>query len=118
MSNDRMTETLPELIHSVVLEVSDFVQEACNIQADLKNFEPWKKKMKEMMHNTRLPNYICEDNLVVLMNWQLDISKLWTDLLTSFRSEKRDEYNNLQMQMHSIISRMQLKILLQRLKRL
>ena len=78
----------------------------------------WEIKIREMRQSTMQGNYVCEENLVVLMNLQIDFSILWTNMLQSFRSEQIDTYNNLQMQIKSMISRMQLKILLQRMDHL
>jgi len=78
----------------------------------------WEIKIREMRQSTMQGNYVCEENLVVLMNLQIDFSILWTNMLQAFRSEQIDTYNNLQMQIKSMISRMQLKILLQRMDHL
>jgi len=111
-------QTLEQLICDVLRQVKDFVEEACCIEADPKDFQPWNANIREMMQSTRNPSYICEENLEVLMNFQISFTKLWTDLQTTFREREMDRYNNFQMQMNSIISRMQLKILLQHLERL
>ncbi len=112
------TKTLPELIYKVLLDVRYFVEGACRVKEDLKDFGPWDIKFIEMRESTEKPNYVCEENLVLLMNLQIDFSDLWTNMLQSFRSKQIDNYSHLQMEMNNIISRMQLKILLHRMEHL
>jgi hypothetical protein len=60
--------------------------------------------------------YVCEDNLVSLMDFQIAFGRLWTNMLPSFISARMLEYNRLQLELNSLISRMQWAILLQRMK--
>jgi hypothetical protein len=111
-------KTLPELIYKVLLDVQNFIEVACRLKEDRKDFETWGTQIREMRQSTENPNYVCEENLVLLMNLQIDFSNLWSNMLLSFRSGQIDNYNHLQMKMQNIISRMQLKILLQRMENL
>ncbi len=63
-------------------------------------------------------DYVREENVVDLMTLQVHLSKLWSDLLPSFQSEKIGKYNVLQMQLNSIISRMQFEVLLLRMQQM
>jgi hypothetical protein len=112
-----MEATLPELVADVLLEVLHFVETACGVQGDPKDFAPWQNRLGAMRHHTTLAAYVCEDNLVALMNLQILFGKLWTNMLPSFISERMLEYSNLQLELNSIISRMQWAILLQRIKK-
>jgi hypothetical protein len=112
------TKTLPELIYNMMGEILHFVEMACCLKNNPQNFTPWSTKIRAIRLSTQNTNYVCEENLEVLMNFQLELSELWRIMQESFRTEQIYNYNNLQIQIKSMISRMQLKILLHRMEHL
>jgi hypothetical protein len=78
-------------------------------------YQPWATEMTAMMRATTESNYICEDNLVVLMNWRMTVSEHWEKVSDAFRAHEREHYNTLQVKMDSIIDRIQFKILMDKL---
>ncbi len=113
-----MEATLPGLVAEVLLEVRDFVETACDEQEHQIDFAFWQRRLGAMRHSTTLAAYVCEENLVFLMDLQIHLGKLWTHkTVESFRSAHMPEYSNLQLELNSIISRMQWAILLQRIKK-
>jgi hypothetical protein len=91
-----MEATLPGLVAEVLAQVWHFVETACGVQADPKDFAPWQKRLGAMRHSTTLAGYVCEENLVFLMDLQIKLGKLWTNMLPSFISERMFEYSHLQ----------------------
>ena len=69
-----------------------------------------------MRKQTRSADYICENNLVILMNWWVEVTEHWKNVNTSVTEKEGDEYNTLQMMMDNIIIRMRLKILLNKMQ--
>jgi hypothetical protein len=50
-------QTLQQLIYNILVEVKDVVQDACHIEADPKDFEPWETNIREMIaeyHESKL----------------------------------------------------------------
>ncbi len=79
-------------------------------------YEPWKQEMTRMEQETQSPTYICEINLVKLMNLRMVVSERWVDARMTLKTENaRDRYAAIQVKMEVIIARMQLQILLVRL---
>ena len=60
--------TLQTLVAGVIDEVSRFFYDLCEDDKQQKEFEAWKQEMAAMMRQTEYTNYICEENLAVLMN--------------------------------------------------
>jgi hypothetical protein len=112
-----MEATLPGLVARVLVEVRDFVETACAVREDPKDFAPWERRLGAIRYSTTLAGYVSEDNLVFLMDLQILFGKLWTNMLESFRSAHMPKYSNLQLELNSLISRMQWAILLQRIKK-
>jgi hypothetical protein len=113
-----MEATLPGLVAEVLLEVRDFVETACDVPELQNYYTLWEKKWQTIRRSTEQQGYVCEENLVVLMDFQIQISQLWTHRQTeSFRSAHMPQYSNLQLELNSLISRMQWAILLQRMRR-
>ena len=110
-------KTLETLVCDVVRNVRHFFEYLCEDEQAHK-FEPWKQEMTQMMEETKTPNYICEDNLVILMNWRMAVSEHWEKVSGELRLSQREHYNTLQVKMDSIIARIQLKILLGKLAEL
>ena len=110
--------TLERLVSDVVRQVRRFFDDLCENEEHMHKFEPWKQEMTQMMGETMMANYICEDNLVILMNWRMAVSEHWEKVSNELRVSQREHYNTLQVKMDSIIARIQLKILLGKLAEL
>ena len=108
-------KTLETLVSDVVRKVTRFFDDLCENEEHINEFDPWKREMTQMMEETKTPNYICEDNLVILMNWRIAVSEHWEGVRDALRVSQREHYNTLQVKMDSIIARIQLKILLGKL---
>ncbi len=107
--------TLEACVSDVIRRVRLLFENFCENQEDINKFAPWAKEMTVMMRATTHTDYVCEYNLVVLMNWRMAVSEHWEKVRDAFRTHEREHYNTLQVKMDSIIPRMQFKILLDKL---
>ena len=110
--------TLQTLVARVIGKVSRFFDDLCENEKQQKEFETWKQEMAAMVRATQHTHYICEENLVVLTNWRMAVSERWERVSQELREGRRAHYNTLQVNMDSIIARMQFKILLGKLAEL
>ena len=110
--------TLEMLVSGVVHTVRRFFDDLCENEEQIDKFGPWKRESTQIMGATETSNYICEDNLVILMNWRMAVSEHWEEVSDALRVSQREHYNTLQVKMDSIIARIQLKILLGKLAEL
>ena len=110
--------TLQTLVAGVIGEVSRFFDDLCENERQQREFEIWRGEMAAMVRATQNTDYICEENLVVLTNWRMAVSERWERVSQELREGQREHYNTLQVNMDSIIARMQFKILLGKLAEL
>ena len=73
-------------------------------------------EMVRIKNTTILPNYINEENLVQLMHLRDNIHTSWNTIPAQERKKIAYEYNNIGDMLDKIISRMQLHVLLEKLK--
>ena len=111
-----MTSSFSLLINQVIDKVQQFFEG--NRTQEYKKYDLWYQGMTGMGRQTERLEYICEENLEILMQWRCDVSLHWQELPESVKSMKRDEYNTLQLMIEGIISRMQMKVLLKKMEAL
>jgi len=103
-------------VSRLIQAVIGFFKDLCEDVKDQTAYEPWKQEMTRMQQETQSPTYICEINLVKLMNLRMVVSERWVDARMTLKTENaRDRYAAIQVKMEVIIARMQLQILLVRL---
>ena len=108
-------QTLAVCVCDVIGKVRRLFEDLVDGPAKNAEYQPWAKEMTAMMRATTHDNYICEGNLVALMNWRMAVSEHWEKVSDAFRAHQREHYNTLQVKMDSIIARMQFKILMDKL---
>jgi hypothetical protein len=103
-------------VSRLIQAVIGLFEDLCEDDKDQTAYEPWKQEMTRMQQETQSPTYICEINLVKLMNLRMVVSERWVDARMTLKTENaRDRYAAIQVKMEVIIARMQLQILLVRL---
>jgi len=104
-------------VSRLIKAVIGLFENVCENEKDQKEYESWKGEMTGMEQETLTPNYICEINLVKLMNLRMVVSERWVDVRMGLKNQDtRDRYVVIQVKMEVIIARIQLEILLVRLK--
>ncbi len=103
-------------VSRLIQAVKGLFTDLCEDDKDQTAYEPWKQEMTRMEQETQSPTYICEINLVKLMDLRMVVSERWVDARMTLKTENaRDRYAAIQVKMEVIIARMQLQILLVRL---
>ena len=106
-----MTTKLQEELASVILKVKEFFED------DLDEHQiVWSEDASRLRKATKTPDYICENNLVTLMNWWGVVTEDWNNVKKSLEYESINKFQTLKMMMDNIITRMRLKILLNKMQ--
>lgn len=105
-----MTTKLENDLASVILKVTEFFE-------DLDGHPiVWSEDASRLRKATKTADYICENNLVILLNWWGVVTEDWNHVKMSLRYENINEFDKLKMMMDNIITRMRLKILLNKMQ--
>ena len=108
-------KTLETLVAGVIRSVKSLFLDFVGGPEEGASYDLWAAEMDAMIRATTQTNYICEEILVIFMNWRITVSERWESVRQDFRDYQREHYNTLQVKLDSIIARMQFKILLLKL---
>ena len=108
-----MSSLSKDEVAAVIRAVIKFSEDAGSVE----DMELWKPKLVLILHKV-LEEFIfvSDENLVLFTECRNDMQKYWEKLSERDRKQETDDYKVVQLRLDNVISKMQLYLLLQKLK--